>query len=318
MHPALSVIFFTTISGAGYGLLALLGVFAFFDLVPEEQRFGMFSIGVALVLITAGLLCSTLHLGHPQRAWRALSQWRSSWLSREGVLAILTYIPALVFGFGWALGKNSDGIHALMGLLAAGLCIATVYSTAMIYASLKTIPAWNNHWVPLVYLALSVVSGLVLLNFLLLLFGVNKPLVAGGLCLVLALAWYVKTAYWRHIENLTQTSTMETATGLGHLGKVSLLQAPHDQENYVQKALGFRIARKHADKLRRISIVLAFALPMALSLLLLMQVSGWLATIAGLLSCVSVLAGIFIERWLFFAQARHSAMLYYGAQVSAQ
>ncbi len=50
---------------------------------------------LALVLIGGGLLSSTLHLGNPQRAWRALSQWRSSWLSREGVMAMLTFVPLL-------------------------------------------------------------------------------------------------------------------------------------------------------------------------------------------------------------------------------
>jgi DMSO reductase anchor subunit len=80
MHPAFSVIFFTTASGAGYGLLALLGILAPLGLVPADAGFGALALGLALVLITAGLLASSLHLGHPERAWRAFSQWRSSWL----------------------------------------------------------------------------------------------------------------------------------------------------------------------------------------------------------------------------------------------
>ena len=94
MPPArsrLSVIFFTTASGAGYGLLALVGVLAPLGLVPSDGRFGAAALGLAFVLITAGLLSSTLHLGHPERAWRAFSQWRSSWLSREGVLSVATF-----------------------------------------------------------------------------------------------------------------------------------------------------------------------------------------------------------------------------------
>ena len=100
MHPALSIIFFTTASGAGYGLLVLLGLGGAFGWLPAERGFGLVGMGLSLGLITAGLLSSTFHLGHPERAWRALSQWRSSWLSREGVMAIATYAPAGLLGLG--------------------------------------------------------------------------------------------------------------------------------------------------------------------------------------------------------------------------
>ena len=86
MHPALSIIFFTTTSGVGYGLLAWIGLLAPIGALPLTRQFGAVSLLLALGCITAGLLSSTLHLGHPERAWRAISQWRSSWLSREGVV----------------------------------------------------------------------------------------------------------------------------------------------------------------------------------------------------------------------------------------
>ena len=101
MHPAYSVIFFTTASGAGYGLLTLIGIFNLLDWLPETRWFGLAVLGLALTLITAGLLSSTFHLGHPERAWRAITQWRSSWLSREGVVSVLTYIPTVLWGIGW-------------------------------------------------------------------------------------------------------------------------------------------------------------------------------------------------------------------------
>ena len=89
MQPAYSVIFLTTATGTGYGLLALLGILRATGDLPDDRAFGVFALGLALALISAGLLASTAHLGRPERAWRALSQWRSSWLSREGVLAII-------------------------------------------------------------------------------------------------------------------------------------------------------------------------------------------------------------------------------------
>src|SRR5687768_13527076 len=103
MHPALSVIFFTTLSGAGYGLLVWLGITIVMLHTRSTTMQSMYTLQLAalalgLVLSTIGLLSSLLHLGKPQRAWRALSQWRTSWLSREGVLALLTVLPALAIG----------------------------------------------------------------------------------------------------------------------------------------------------------------------------------------------------------------------------
>src|SRR5258708_31127194 len=147
MHPALSVIFCTIASGAGYGLLAWLGILAPLQLIPADRWFGLSGLVLALALITAGLLASTAHLGHPERAWRAFSQWRSSWLSREGVMSVLTYVPAAVFGIGWIFFGVTDGVIGLCGFLAAICAAVTIACTGMIYASLKPIRQWHNRWV---------------------------------------------------------------------------------------------------------------------------------------------------------------------------
>jgi DMSO reductase anchor subunit len=122
LHPAISVIFFTTASGAGYGLLAVLGIAAPAGLLPTQSWLGLSGLGLALALISAGLLSSTFHLGHPERAWRAVSQWRSSWLSREGVVALATYVPAGLFAIGWVFLGTAGGIWALFGLLRCSAC----------------------------------------------------------------------------------------------------------------------------------------------------------------------------------------------------
>jgi DMSO reductase anchor subunit len=109
MHPASSVILFTTSAGAGYGLLFLIALAAPHGMLPLDMWFGVISIGLALVLITIGLLSSTFHLAHPERAWRAMSQWRSSWLSREGVAALFTYIPAVLYAGSWVFLEETRG-----------------------------------------------------------------------------------------------------------------------------------------------------------------------------------------------------------------
>src|SRR5437870_3556111 len=199
MHPALSIVFFTTASGAGFALLLLLGLAVPLGLLPESSGFGLVALATAFVLATAGLVSSVFHLGRPERAWRAFSQWRSSWLSREGVCSVATFIPAAIFGLGWLLFGTTSGLVGLCGILAAALAAATVYCTGMIYASLKPIHQWHNRFVAPNYLLLAVMSGFVLLDFVER-FWVAQPVATPLLTLLAILAaWSAKEAYWRFI-----------------------------------------------------------------------------------------------------------------------
>ena len=310
MHPAFSVIFFTTASGAGYGLLFLMGLLSLAGLLPPDRMFGLAGFAVALGLVTAGLLSSTFHLGHPERAWRALSQWRSSWLSREGVASILTYLPVLAFAFGWVFRGEAGGVWALFGALGAVACVVTVYCTAMIYGSLRTIHAWSNRLVAPGYLLLALFSGALLLNALAHLFGHAHPVLDWTTIAAAIAAWFAKAAYWRFIDETPGISTAESATGLK--GPVRQLEGPHTQANYLMREMGFRIARKHSTRLRILAAVAGFLLPMVLTLLAFFAGNGmgvWLSVPAALLG----LLGILVERWLFFAEAKHAVTLYYGA-----
>lgn len=308
MHPALSVIVFTSLSGAGYGLLFLIGIFTGTRLLPESPWFAFFGIGLALASAALGLSASTFHLGRPERAWRAFSQWRSSWLSREGIFSLAAFAPALLLGGIWFF---TGARIAWMGWIAAALSVVTIYCTAMIYASLKTVPRWHNTRVPLNYLLLALMSGGLLLNGLLALFFAPAPAIAWFTLLVIVASAVSKLAYWRWIDHAPVTSTSESATGLGALGKVRLLEAPHSEENYLMREMGHIIARKHAGPLRLISLALGFGLPLLLTLLA-MAWPGWPAMIATVLAAGFGMLGILVERWLFFAEAKHAVTLYYG------
>ncbi len=315
MHPAFSVLLFTTASGAGYGLLFLLGLAAPLGLVPESRWFGFTALAIALGLVTIGLLSSTFHLGHPERAWRAFSQWRSSWLSREGVAALATYVPAGLFGLGWVFLGERGGIWAVAGLLASLGAVVTVISTGMIYASLKTIRQWAQPLVVPVYLAMALATGSLWLAFLLPAFAAAAIWVQLLAIAALVVAWGLKLAYWRAIDGSTGKSTARTATGLGHYGEVRLLDPPHSEENYLLREMGYRIGRKHRDKLRRGALLAGAGLPILLLLLALLG-DGRVEIACGLLAAASGSLGAFIERWLFFAEATHKVTLYYGAQAA--
>ena len=300
MHPAWSIIFFTSASGLGLGLAGWI-VLGILDLSRFVHL--LFVSGFTFGLIGAGLLSSTLHLGHPERAWRALSQWRSSWLSREGVLAVLV-LAALSAWFLFVFLGMTPPLWASAALIV--LIIATVYATSMIYASLRTVACWHHPLTPVCYLMFSVSGGS--LAFVWLSVAVNQPIsdpftyVAGSLIFA---AWVVKFLWWRMLDTKKSNSSLASATGLGALGKVKTLMPPHTSENYLQTEMGFVVARRHAVKLRVISVLLGCIIPLL----------GLYTTehSIGLLSAVllSHLVGIFVERWLFFAEAKHVVSTYY-------
>ena len=319
MHPAYSIIFFTVASGTGYGLMFLLGLGAAAG-TPFAEGGGPelpAALVFALLLVSAGLVSSAFHLGRPERALRAFTQWRTSWLSREACLAAATYVPAILVGAGWWAGEPGAGWR-LLGLLLAALAAATVYSTAMIYRSLAAIPRWSTGWVPAGYLAFAAASGAVWLAFIASLAGGGGSGLAGGAAALLALAGAVKGGYWRAVGMRAAESTIETATGLDRLGpaaRVHVLDPPHTQPNWLQREMGYHVARRHARKLRTITWAFAFVVPGVICL------GAWLGPgtgdavwrVAALgVAAVSASAGILVERWLFFAEAEHKVTLYYG------
>ena len=312
MNPAFSVIFFTTASGAGYGLLAFLGAGSYFAFLPSHKTLIIVAIVVSLCLITGGLLSSTFHLGHPERAWRALSQWRASWLSREGVCAILCYIPALVFMYASAFFDSSSPLVSFAGLACTFFALITVFTTAMIYASLRSIRAWNNRWVPVNYLLFSLTTGGLMLNAFFAWFDLSFPPLAIATIGLFTISSITKLCYWRFIDNGESATTAASAIGVAQTSQVKQTQAPHTETNYLQQEMGFQVARKHAQKLRRIALMAAFVIPAILLATMLLGNS----TVSIVSSTLAVLiggAGILVERWLFFAEARHTVGLYYGA-----
>ncbi|MBZ3692644.1 dimethyl sulfoxide reductase anchor subunit family protein [Phyllobacterium calauticae] len=300
MHPAYSIIIFTTLSGLGYGLAVMLGL-GFLDPSALPTKIAYLA---ALALISIGLLASLLHLGNPQRAWRALSQWRSSWLSREGVMAIATFIP-LTSNTALCLFMNrQDGILGLITVLGA---LITVYCTSMIYASLKTVDSWHTRLTPLCFLLFSLAGGALLAAF----FAGPRGLPLQLLALLLVLLALVAKMVWRkRARTLVPLSTPESATGLGGIGTVRLLERPHALDNYLTREMGFRVARKHAEKLWVIAFVSGILLPV-LALLTAMAVGGVLGLCLMVIAVLTHLVGLFVERWLFFAEAKHAVMNYY-------
>lgn len=288
MHPAPSVILFTSLSGLGFGLLFWLGLGL--PAVTGWVAFVFFAI--AYLLAVGGLLASTTHLGHPERALKAFTQWRSSWLSREGWAAVSTLLIMALYGAGLVFFDTS---WVLLGWLGALGSLATVFTTSMIYAQLKTVPRWNTALTPALFLGLSLGGG---------------ALLAGQVTLALWLllaTGAVQILYWLHGDGAfaNAPTTLATATGLGSIGQVRAFEPPHTGPNYLLNEMIYVVGRKHSRKLRLIAIALMIAAPV---LFLLLPFSHALAGLAVL----SHIAGVLCARWLFFAEAEHVVGLYYG------
>ena len=311
MRPAASILLLTTLTGFAYGLLAWLGLYVATQAPAAARLMVLSGIGVGLVLATLGLMASALHLGRKERAWRAFSQWRSSWLSREGVAAVLTY--PIVLGFAWSEFRDPAGALArAFGVTAALASLGTVYCTSMIYASLKPIRQWHNPHTAPDYVIYALFSGgtlFVLLHALAFGTGATPAALAAfaALCALIA-----KRIYWRHIDAQTPLATLASAIGLPTATLARPLDAPHFTENFILREMGFQIARRHAAKLRRITLGLAFALPLGLSMLAAFELAP-LASSALAVLCAAL--GLLTERWLFFAEATHVAALYYGRSI---
>jgi DMSO reductase anchor subunit len=313
VNPALSVIFFTTSSGAGYGLLAWTALAA---LTGQSPRPLLVSIALALTLVSAGLLSSLAHLGKPQRAWRALSQWRTSWLSREGVASMLTYAPALLLALALLPGMISGDAAGsrvtlalpgqVVALVLIACALATVACTAMIYACLKPIPAWRHRLVLPMYLLFAVYcGGLLLLALLPDVARAPEFSVTAGVAAVALAA--CKWIYWRDIDRAGLPATRGDAVGLP-ARTVTVFERPHTEANYLTREMAFVLARRRAMPLRWLATMLFALLPIACLLVAWFSggAAGWLVAAA-----VASIAGAFVERWLFFAQARHLVTLYY-------
>ena len=316
MRPTFSIIFFTTASGAGYGMLFLLGMLNLRYSLPQTPALLISIYVIALGLVSAGLLSSTFHLGNPQRAWRAISQWRSSWLSREGVMAIITYAPALGFAGLWWLELQQTPLGLLVGASLSICAMFTVYTTAMIYASLRTIPAWHHLLVTPNYLLLGLTSGCVILNVLFALFTGGSEILLVLSTVLLIISLFLKRVYWRDIDQLSAhgigDASPETATGLGHLGKVRSLEHPHSQANWVMREMGFVIAREHRRSLRMLCLSIFSAALACVVLGGIITPFSLFNVFLALVAAILLSAAVVIERWLLFAEAQHVVRHFYG------
>jgi DMSO reductase anchor subunit len=294
MRPAWSVVLLTTLIGAAQGLF--LVAFAVDLTRPAPKEFVVACSFVSLLLLVAGLVASVFHLGRPERGWRAFSQWRTSWLSREVI--VLPAFMGLVLLYGWLQ-------HPVVGWLAALACVALFVCTAMIYVCLKFLQEWHTPLTLVNFILLGLASGLTLsVPIAVLYYGQF----AGPLALAAfgagALAWVVRGATLIRNARLRPRSTTQSAIGIAH-PKV-------EQKSQGFTAGSFNTREFFHGKPKSVLVAARWAF-----LILIFPLPGFLLGWGGgtltiyVLAFVLQFAGLLAERWYFFAEARHPQNLYY-------
>ncbi len=324
MHPAFSVIFLTTLIGVGQGLFLALytgQLYSLAALVPaqDSQLFYAPGSALALLFLVAGLVASFFHLGHPERAWRAISQWRTSWLSREVIILPLTMLLIFLYGLAHYLEWNpvlfqpTDNLAVtptlLLGLFATLATFGLFICTAMIYACLRFVQEWHSPLTVFNYVLLGGASGFTLAAAFSAYVGVGLLLfyVSWAVILTVVALLFRLWSLWRN-RRLRHKSNLQTAIGVRH----SLIQQK------AQGAMGgsfntrefFHGKPEFMVKFIRWSfLILVFPVPIVLLAAAYQVHSQYLP----LLAFAAQYLGLLAERWYFFAEARHPQNLYYQA-----
>ena len=300
MRPAWSLVLFTVLSGTGFGL-AVAGTLSLkADLIPA-QLFRLCS-AAAFVLVAAGLFSSLFHLANPRNAWRAIVRVRTSWLSREALLALVFFAVQLA-----ALLYPESFLPWGLGYVQIVVAAATVWCTGMIYASLKTISQWHHPLTGVNYLLAALAGGFVLLAAASGLAGDFRREIAGMAAFVSVLALVGKAAHFRRIGNC-RSIRITSATGLSS-ARVKLLELGHTAPNFLTREFVYECPAGKLRRLRVFALAAGFLLPLALLCASVYLDEG---TVLLVLASASMLAGLLAERWLFFAEARHVVRLYHG------
>ena len=289
MHPAPSIILFTVLSGFGFGLISIIGLLQFLSVISMFDLI-MYSI-IGVIFATVGLVSSFFHLANKKNAIKSLSQWQTSWLSREAIASIFCLL--VVFGnIIWAVSQNN--YISEVGVVLFFLSLFTIFTTSMIYAQLKTVPSWNNALTPAIFVCAALTGGAILLTdyaslVLLLVFGTLQ-----------ISFWYIADRGFQDKE-----TSVGTALGYNKNEEIRPFDVAHTNRNYLLNEMVYKVARKHSVKIRYISFFMAFVFPMSLILIFPNNFSVSVSAIT------IHLIGIYFSRWLFFAEAKHSVSFYY-------
>jgi len=322
MNPPYSVIFLTTLIGVGQGLFLALFFgesYMLLEHIPSESGH-FFATGslIALLFLVGGLIASFFHLGHPERAWRAASQWRTSWLSREVIALPLFMLLVFVYGvlhffdinpvvFGTAALPETP-LTIVIGGIGVLACLALFICTGMIYACLKFLQEWATPLTPINYTLFGMASGCTLAA----LYSQQQhsPLLVHMTvwAIILTLtAFLTRSAALVRNYRIKHKSSLRSAIGVRHSQLQQKAQGAMGGSFNTREFFHGKTAM-FLKSIKWIFIILVFPVPVAL---LGIALTNHQLTGVFILAFVVQYLGLLAERWFFFAQAKHPQNLYY-------
>lgn len=320
MKPAFSVIFLTTLIGAGQGLFLayysaeLLSVLSILsaESIQGSARAGLLS----LALLIAGLIASFFHLGHPERAWRAAAMWRTSWLSRE-VIALPSAMGLIFLYTVLKLVNNETVAYVLtngnpvkldvvVGYAATFAVLVLFLSTAMIYTTLKFLRQWHSPLTVLNFFLMGSASGFTLAAAMSTHYDPQLFGYFSGFAIVLTLsALASRFASLIRNKNLRKPSTLQSAIGIHHPNIRQMAQGAMGG-SFNTRAFIHTYGTAVVKLARRFFLLAAFVIPVVL-----LYISNESALVICALAFVIQYLGLLVERWYFFIEADHPQNVYY-------
>ena len=313
MHPSFSLILFKSMAGMAQGAIVSLAVLnSGSDQLPSELL-NVYLFPLILALLFGGLLASTFHLGHPERAWRAIMMWRTSWLSREVlILPAFIALTALAYYFSWQ-ASVPNWLWLLLSIAALALWVCT----AMIYQCIHFIQEWAHPATMVNFIALGMSSGWFLLMVLLTLWSILHPNqavvtssniagVAGFTGFLILLSLSLKLWIWKRNRGLKPKSNLQSATGIktGFVRQISMgmMGGSFNTREFFHQQSSLFVAN-----VRKIAFFGTYLLPVLLLTIVVSNGTLSVLVLAFVVHCIGLMA----ERWLFFAEANHPQNLYY-------
>jgi DMSO reductase anchor subunit len=322
MKPAFSVIFLTTLIGAGQGLFLayfsadVLGLLAVLPVISVTSQGDVLAGMISLGLLIAGLIASFFHLGHPERAWRSATMWRTSWLSREVIALPVTMVLIFIYTMLKFVG-NQDVMIVLgngypvewttaVGAFGFFAVFALYLCTAMIYACIKFIRQWHSPLTALNFLLLGCASGFTLATAL---SAFTDPQWFGyfaDFAIFLTVVGFVtRFASLQRNKNLRSPTTLQSAIGIHHPTIRQMAQGAMGG-SFNTRAFIHTYGSTVVKLARGFFLLAVFVVPV-----ILLMVSDESSFMLCAVAFVIQYLGLMVERWYFFIEAEHPQNVYY-------
>lgn len=321
MNPALSVILLTTLIGVGQGLFTAVfasEVYSTLNILPKPDKSIYFMGSVfSMAFLALGLFASFFHLGHPERAWRAASQWRTSWLSREVIALPAALFFIFVYGFihyfelNFVLFNIKSSLIIDLTLVIGSIAVVAILvlflCTGMIYASIRFLQEWASPLTVINFTLFGMASGLCFSTVFAYIYIPNLTSVYAVWAIVFTMAaFFTRIASLIRNAKIKYKSTLKTAIGVKH-SRITQRSQGFMGGSFNTREFFHGVSQVLLPKIKWIFIILVFPIPIALITWGIQHDQ----MMYYLLAFVVQYFGLLIERWFFFAQANHPQNLYY-------